>query len=316
MATTVDLGYIIGPTGPKGDTGENATTTQVATTSSNGLMSSTDKSKLDNIESNANHTDITKFLQKSGDNLSGNLVADLNSPEINFIKEKGFEVKNTYDAANSKNPNLIFLASNDKNTSGIYDKTNNEWVISKDGTSKKTKLANYSEGSATSPIFFEKEIPKSVTSIDSSLLPVASRNQLGGIKVRDGFSVSSDGYLNYTPPNTSWDYCPVYKNGTVSPNNIMGIMFYDNDYPILFICSNLLHDQCEGFLSNRFTPGDNFTAYIFDAYVVSSDSSNVCISRDFATYTLIPIADFTTDGVFALKDGVTLYPGDVVYFKL
>ena len=42
-----------GPQGPKGDPGVNATTTAVATTSANGLMSSTDKTKLDGIATGA-----------------------------------------------------------------------------------------------------------------------------------------------------------------------------------------------------------------------------------------------------------------------
>ena len=42
-----------GPQGPKGDPGVNATTTAVATTSANGLMSLTDKTKLDGIATGA-----------------------------------------------------------------------------------------------------------------------------------------------------------------------------------------------------------------------------------------------------------------------
>ncbi len=38
-----------GDTGPQGPAGTNATTTSTATTTANGLMSSTDKSKLDSI---------------------------------------------------------------------------------------------------------------------------------------------------------------------------------------------------------------------------------------------------------------------------
>lgn len=58
MSTTVDLGQVIGQTGPAGPTGpigptgpagENATTTEVASQTSNGLMSSSDKAKLDGI---------------------------------------------------------------------------------------------------------------------------------------------------------------------------------------------------------------------------------------------------------------------------
>lgn len=52
--TTFTFNNLKGEKGEKGDTGTNATTTAVATTSSNGLMSGTDKSKLDGIASGAN----------------------------------------------------------------------------------------------------------------------------------------------------------------------------------------------------------------------------------------------------------------------
>ena len=42
-----------GDTGPQGPAGQNATTTAVATTTTNGLMASTDKSKLDGIAAGA-----------------------------------------------------------------------------------------------------------------------------------------------------------------------------------------------------------------------------------------------------------------------
>lgn len=53
--TTFTFNYLKGAKGDKGDPGTNATTTAVATTSANGLMSSTDKSKLDGIAANANN---------------------------------------------------------------------------------------------------------------------------------------------------------------------------------------------------------------------------------------------------------------------
>ena len=58
MGTSVDLGSVkgpkgdqgpIGPTGPAGPAGINATTTEVATSTSNGLMSASDKNILDMI---------------------------------------------------------------------------------------------------------------------------------------------------------------------------------------------------------------------------------------------------------------------------
>ena len=47
--TTFTFNYLKGQKGDKGDPGVNATTTAVATASANGLMSASDKSKLDGI---------------------------------------------------------------------------------------------------------------------------------------------------------------------------------------------------------------------------------------------------------------------------
>lgn len=52
--------------GEKGDPGQNATTTSVATTSANGLMSSTDKSKLDGIDAGANKYAHPTYTARTG----------------------------------------------------------------------------------------------------------------------------------------------------------------------------------------------------------------------------------------------------------
>lgn len=51
--TTFTFNYLKGEKGDKGDAGTNATTTAVATATANGLMSSSDKSKLDGIDAGA-----------------------------------------------------------------------------------------------------------------------------------------------------------------------------------------------------------------------------------------------------------------------
>lgn len=51
-ATAAKFNFVL-PKGDKGDPGTNATTTAVATTTSNGLMASTDKVKLNGIETGA-----------------------------------------------------------------------------------------------------------------------------------------------------------------------------------------------------------------------------------------------------------------------
>lgn len=60
--------------GDKGDTGTNATTTAVATTSANGLMSKDDKAKLDGIASEANKTTIDSALSSTSTNPVQNKV--------------------------------------------------------------------------------------------------------------------------------------------------------------------------------------------------------------------------------------------------
>lgn len=62
--------------GEKGDAGTNATTTAVATTSANGLMSSTDKSKLDGIATGANKTVVDTALSSTSTNPVQNKVVN------------------------------------------------------------------------------------------------------------------------------------------------------------------------------------------------------------------------------------------------
>ena len=63
-----------GAKGDKGDAGTNATTTAVATTSTTGLMSSSDKSKLDGITSGANKTIVDSALSSTSTNPVQNKV--------------------------------------------------------------------------------------------------------------------------------------------------------------------------------------------------------------------------------------------------
>lgn len=63
-----------GAKGDKGDAGTNATTTVVATTSANGLMSKDDKSKLDGIATGANKTTVDSALSSTSTNPVQNKV--------------------------------------------------------------------------------------------------------------------------------------------------------------------------------------------------------------------------------------------------
>lgn len=72
--TTFTFNNLKGLKGDKGDAGTNATTTSVATTSASGLMSSSDKSKLDSIASGANKTTIDSALSSTSTNPVQNKV--------------------------------------------------------------------------------------------------------------------------------------------------------------------------------------------------------------------------------------------------
>lgn len=63
-----------GEKGDKGDAGTNATTTAVATTSANGLMSKDDKSKLDGVATGANKTTVDSTLSSTSTNPVQNKV--------------------------------------------------------------------------------------------------------------------------------------------------------------------------------------------------------------------------------------------------
>ena len=64
--TTFTFNYLKGAKGDKGDPGTNATTTAVATQSANGLMSSTDKTKLDGIAAGANAYTHPAYTARTG----------------------------------------------------------------------------------------------------------------------------------------------------------------------------------------------------------------------------------------------------------
>jgi hypothetical protein len=93
-----------GATGPQGATGQNATTTAVATTSANGLMSSSDKTKLDGVESNATAdqtaSEIRALVESASDS---NVFTDADHTKLNGIEasatadQTDSEIKTAYE---------------------------------------------------------------------------------------------------------------------------------------------------------------------------------------------------------------------------
>ncbi|HBL1280496.1 TPA: hypothetical protein LP160_002859, partial [Enterococcus faecium] len=78
------------PKGDKGDPGINATTTAVATTTANGLMSSTDKTKLDGIAAGAqknpgNATTTTAGLMSATDKVKLDGLANITFEKVGTV---------------------------------------------------------------------------------------------------------------------------------------------------------------------------------------------------------------------------------------
>ena len=126
---------------------DNNTTYSVATSSSNGLMSSTDKAKLDGIASGANKTTVDSTLSSSSTNPVQNKV-------INSALAGKANTSHTHTA--SQVTGLASVA-----TSGSYNDLSNKPAI-----------------------------PSAYT------LPTATSSRLGGVKVGAGLSVAGDGTLS------------------------------------------------------------------------------------------------------------------------
>ena len=75
--TTFTFNYLKGAKGDKGDPGVNATTTSAATTSTAGLMSATDKAKLDGIDSGAQVNKVTSVVGKEGNITAAQIASAL-----------------------------------------------------------------------------------------------------------------------------------------------------------------------------------------------------------------------------------------------
>lgn len=94
-----------GPRGPQGEPGVNATTTAVATTSANGLMSSTDKTKLDGIASGATavtSTTVSGWGFKKTDTDTKNTAGSTNSTSKLFLIGATSQAANPQTYSNAK----------------------------------------------------------------------------------------------------------------------------------------------------------------------------------------------------------------------
>ena len=151
---------------------DNNTTYSAATSSSNGLMSSTDKTKLDGIASGANKTTVDSALSSSSTNPVQNKV-------INSALSGKANTSHTHIA--SQVTGLASVA-----TSGSYNDLSNKPTI-----------------------------PSAYT------LPAATTSKLGGVKVGAGLSVAGDGTLSVSSggvaDSVEWDNV-VGKPSTFPPS--------------------------------------------------------------------------------------------------
>ena len=168
---------LVGPQGATGKDGINATTTQTATTSSNGLMSYSDKIKLNDIESGANKTTVTNSLTSTSQTnaLSANQGKILNdkitdlTPVVLYENSSGSNgtITLSQSASNFKIIEIFYHKNDSYTINNIYDSTK---VYSPNGKQAQLLLAyttSYTNDDNIDIQFKSKIITISGTSITS-----------------------------------------------------------------------------------------------------------------------------------------------------
>ena len=187
--TKTNVTSALGYTPPTSDTTYNN-----ATTSAAGLMSASDKSKLDGIADTVDQLPDT-YVQKSGDTMTGGLT----TPTLNV----------KYNAQDSGS-GMITLIHQDKQTSLYYDEGANSPAFYTDGEG--FGFANgdiglipitigepLSDSNAATKKYVDDAI---IERTNKYTLPTASSSTLGGVKVGSNISVASDGTISV--PAMDW----------------------------------------------------------------------------------------------------------------
>lgn len=204
-AKWVYVGSMKGATGAKGDKGDpgvNATTTSVATTSANGLMSSSDKSKLNGIASGATavtDSTVSGWGYKKTDTTYDMSIAYHGNPYSLMLSENG-TTKTTINFLPGTNVTMSLSGTN--LTINAKDTTYSTGTAS---TSGLTKLYT-STGTNTDGTLTQSAINNNYVPISNGKLNISNSGNAAGIvcfgREAHGFAVKNDGSVDITGLST------------------------------------------------------------------------------------------------------------------
>ena len=192
--TKTNVTSALGYTPPTSDTTYNN-----ATTSAAGLMSASDKSKLDGIADTVDQLPDT-YVQKSGDTMTGGLTTPTLTTPTLLVK---------YNAQDSGS-GIITLVHQDKQTSLYFDEGANSPAFYTEGEGfgfmngeigliPITIGEPLSDSNAATKKYVDDAI---IERTNKYTLPAASSSTLGGVKVGSNISVASDGTISV--PAMDW----------------------------------------------------------------------------------------------------------------
>ena len=184
------------------------TTYNNATTTQSGLMSSTDKSKLDGIRAGADSVEWSGALN-TGTNIG---TLKINDSSYNLYAPTAGESV-AYDQATSTTLGLVKIGYPESGKNYPVElNSSGQMFVNVPWTDTNT---TYSVATTTTDGLMSSEDKIKLDSIPSDIeydLPIASATTLGGIKIGDGLEVETDGTVNVTGGGTATDVSvPIYK---------------------------------------------------------------------------------------------------------
>ena len=181
------------------------TTYSNATTTQSGLMSSTDKSKLDGIRAGADSVEWSGALS-TGTNIG---TLKINDSSYNLYAPTAGEPV-TYNQATSTTLGLVKIGYPESGKNYPVElNSSGQMFVNVPWTDTNT---TYENATTTTDGLMSSEDKTKLDSIPSNL-PIASATTLGGIKIGDGLEVETDGTVNVTEGGgTATDISvPIYK---------------------------------------------------------------------------------------------------------
>lgn len=263
------------------------TTYNNATTTQSGLMSSTDKSKLDGIRAGADSVEWSGALS-TGTNI-GTLKINDSSYNI-YAPTAGESV--TYDKATETTLGLVKIGYPEEGKNyPIELNDSGQMYVNVPWTDTNT---TYSVATTTTDGLMSSEDKTKLDSISSDYnLPIASTDTLGGIKIGNGLEVESDGTVNVSVATTTTLGGVKSTDSPYQVTSTKNVYHYYNDGGIIFhLVGSIYCSNSTGTSSGDYFDPANGTSEVDKVYNTPFpiDDTITDLFPDNLTYTTCSVA--------------------------